>query len=393
MSGITPEGFDRPTQQDLLKLTADDLHTDLDPNLDTSTTAPHGQHNNVTSRQAALAWEVLEELHDGRDPDKAEDEALIALCKLTGTVPRAATFTEADCSCDLDAGTELVTEDALASVAGLPDVLFTPKETFIAPGNGTFVVRFRALVAGPTFVAAGQLSVIQTTITGWNSITNLDDAIPGALADGANGDWSGLRARREAELAKAGSTTARAIRADLLALEDEDGALNVRQVLVLENDKDDAVNGIPAHSIECIVYDAPTLDNDLIGEQILESKAAGIKAHGQIASGVTDDSGNAIKFSRPTPKDIYLIYDLTTDPATYAGDTDFKAKVVEALTAVHTVSDDVLRWTCEQAAKLPGVLNVVSLKLGFAPTPTLSADLPIADREIASFSTTRVDRI
>jgi hypothetical protein len=88
-----------------------------------------------------------------------------------------------------------------------------------------------------------------------------------------------------------------------------------------------------------------------------------------------------------------LIYDLTTDPATYAGDTDFKAKVVEALTAVHTVSDDVLRWTCEQAAKLPGVLNVVSLKLGFAPTPTLSADLPIADREIASFSTTRVDRI
>jgi hypothetical protein len=82
---------------------------------------------------------------------------------------------------------------------------------------------------------------------GWNNITNPLDAKRGRAAD----TNETLRARREAELAAAGSGSVDGIRADLLRLEDEDGARVIDSCRVFDNDTD-AFNadGLPPHSVE-----------------------------------------------------------------------------------------------------------------------------------------------
>ncbi len=387
--GITPEGFRLKTQQDILDEIETDERAEIDPAIDTSPVSPEGQLNGVFSRQAALGWEELQRANDGLDPDKAEDDQLISLCKLTGTTPRGASFSEDDCTVNVDAGFMFISGTHFASVVGKPDVLFTPKVSDTVPRvGGAQTVRFRAQTAGPVIANAGTLTVIASPVVGWNTITNPLDATPGQAAD----DSDSLRARREQELAAAGSSTVQAIRADVLEIEDATGAKNVIACLPIENDTDAPVEGVPAHSVECIVYDSPTISNDLIAQALFEVKAAGIHYHGALTGTATDPDDGAqytIKFSRPTSKNVYVTFDLTTGPG-YIGDAAFKSAVVTALREAHSIGADVLHWTCQRVANLTGVLNVVSAKLGFSPSPTLSADLTITPREIAAFDTTRI---
>jgi hypothetical protein len=49
----------------------------------------------------------------------------------------------------------------------------------------------------------------------------------------------------------------------------------------------------------------------------------------------------------------------------------------------------VTAWNAQLAASQEGVDNA-SVKLGFAPSPTLEDDLPITEREIADFDASRI---
>lgn len=391
--GVTPDGFVAPTLRELVQEIADDQHAEIDPNLDTSTTSPDGQRNAITSRQLVLAWEAEADIYEALDPDKAEDDQMVNVCKLTGTVPRAAGYSLVKCDVTADMGTVLTPGVALAAVEGKPDVLFTPAAEFTAPSTGTHTgVKWKAVTAGPVQAFAGTLTVINTAIPGWNAITNPLDATEGSAAD----TTETLRVRREAELARAGSSTVRAIEADLLELADEDGNKNIQTCQVLENVTDflDA-NGLLPHSIEPIIYDSPAFDNDLIAQAIFDQvEVAGIRTLGNQSGTAVDEQGTeyTIAFSRPSEQAVYLIYDLTTN-SQYPGDTVFKETVASALRALHAPGISVLRAIAEREAwKVSGITNVVSVKLGFAPAPTLSADLAITPRQVATFDTTRISR-
>jgi len=391
--GITPAGFTLKTLRDILAEVEADQRAEIDPSIDTTPVSPTGQHNGVFARQASSAWETLLKAYDGLDPDKAEDDQLIALCKLTGTVPHGATFSEVTCDCGLNAGTLLETDIAFAHVTGKPDVRFTPKVDFLTPSDGTHAIVFRSENPGPVVANATTLSVIASPMVGWNSISNPLDAKPGALADGSNGDWSGLRTRREAELAAAGAGTPRAIRADILQIEDSNGNRNVQNVLVLNNATDTIdSDGVPPHAIEAIVYDAPTIANDLISQTIFDGLPAGTQAIGQLSGTATDDEGNpfVVFFSRPTGRNVYVTIQLVKGP-TYPGDAAFKESLAKALTAAFSVQDDVLVSTIIVAARVvTGVLDVVAVTLGFSPSPVGTSNLAIGKREIAAFDTSRI---
>jgi len=386
--GLVPEGFVLKTLRDILSEVEQDQKSNIDPGIDVSPQAPTGQHNGVYSRQLALVWELMQLLNDGRDPDKAEGDQLISLCKLTGTVPQGATYTEVDADCELASGTTLTAGSDYAAVESNPDVRFTPKEDFTADSDDTFSIRFRAENAGPIVVNANKLTVIATPVSGWDSVNNPLDATTGQAADSD----TELRGRRVAELAAAGSSTARAIRADVLQIEDEDGNRNVQQALVLENDTNytDA-NGLPPHSFEVVVYDSPEVDDDLIAQVVFDSKAAGIRPRGSESGTALDDEGveYTVPFSRADQIEIYVTYTLVTN-AQYVGDAVFKETVATELNALHDVADDVLVWACQRAAALTGVVNVTDVKIGFSASPTESDDLTIADREIARFDSTRI---
>ena len=389
--GVVPEGWRAKTLRDILSEIEADQKALIDVRIDVSPQSPDGQRNGITARQLALVWEALGLIYEALDPDKAEDDLLIAICKLTGTVPHGATKSEVSCTVGADAGTVLEPGVTLAQVVGKPDVVFTPKEHFEAPSTGSHTVKFLAVTAGPVLANAGTLTVRLTSETGWNSITNPLDAKAGSPAD----TNETLRSRREAELAKAGSASVKGVRADILAIE-VDGVRQVQACNVLENVREivDPVTGLPPHSIEAIVYDSPTLDNDLIAQTIFESAAGGVRKFGALLGNAVDEQSKTypIPFSRPTEVPIWLEYDLETTSA-YAGDAAFKASIAATLNGRHGMGDDVLWWICMLASAFPGVTNVVSLKLGTAPSPTLPVDIPISDRQLARFDTTRITRI
>jgi hypothetical protein len=387
--GITPAGFVLKTLQDILTDLNTSMLADISAGLDVSPMAPDGQRNAIYSRQEAALWEILNTLYDALDPERAEDGLLISLCKLTGTVPQSATSTIVSCNCTLTIGTVLASDGTVAaSVSGKPDVLFFPLEDFTAPSTGVHAVKFRAEVPGPTQVNAGTLTVISTPVTGWTAVTNPLDGRRG-LATDTN---ETLRVRRAQDVAAPGSASVPGIRADLSQAEDADENLLLVSCNVNENDTDyyDA-NGLPPHSIECVVVAPVSTTPDQIAQAIFETKGGGPTSFGNTSGIATDEQGKTytIRYSTPVEKPVYLIFDLDTD-SNYGGDALFAAAVAATMTAQVAPGVDVLAWACQQAANQPGVTNLYSVKLGYAPAPTLSVDLAVSIREWATFDSTRV---
>src|SRR5690554_4177389 len=108
MFGVTPQGFVRPSIQQILDQIETDQKAEIDPEFDVSPEGPQGQINGIYARQLGIIWEAVETLHNAFDPDRAEDFQLTALAKLTGTFRRPATYSVVPCDVDADEGTELL---------------------------------------------------------------------------------------------------------------------------------------------------------------------------------------------------------------------------------------------------------------------------------------------
>jgi hypothetical protein len=375
--GVTPTGFNRPTQREIIALMEQDQLAEMDSDLDVSPDGTLGQLNGIYSRPIDKLWQELETIFHAFDPDAAEDLLLTFLAKLTGTERRAAASSETPCTIVADEGTIIEAGVNFASVAGKPDIRFTPKETFTAVGAGPYNnVIFRSEETGPVEAPAGFLTVIATPVSGWTSITNSGDATGGRVAD----EDPTVRLRREQQLTRAGSSTLDAIRADLLAIDE------IEHVEMFENVKDTSdSNGLPPHTYEAVIWDGspPAASDDAIAQVLWDSNH---RSFGSSSGTATDANGIAqpMRFTRSTAKQVYLIFDMDVDGAFV--DADFRAAVAEQANAIHNTGADVFATRLIALAwAQPGVTNVHSVKLGFAPTPTLSLDLTVAIREIARF--------
>ena len=213
--GVTPEGFIRPSVQEIKEEIERDELAGIDPTLDIATDPVVGQINGIFAQQLGKAWEALETAYDAFDPDKAEDDRLRSLSKLTGTEPQGATKTIVACTIGLDQGVTLEAGVHFANVIDKPDVRFTPKQNYTSPSDGLHEdILFECEQLGPIVVFANTLKVIATPVVGWDSINNPSAGTPGVNADG-NPE---LRERRERELAQRGSATKDAIEAAVSAV-------------------------------------------------------------------------------------------------------------------------------------------------------------------------------
>jgi uncharacterized phage protein gp47/JayE len=153
--------------------------------------------------------------------------------------------------------------------------------SYVGEGTAAVDVTFTALDSGPFAALTGQITSIESPVSGWLSVRNMNDALVGAYVE----TDASLRNRREAELAGRGNGPLPAIRADLLNV--GQGTANaVVDCVVFENVTDvvDAF-GIPAHSFEAVVLGG--LDAD-IRQTIFETKPAGIRPHGAVSGTVVD---------------------------------------------------------------------------------------------------------
>lgn len=235
--------------------------------------------------------------------------------------------------------------------------------------------------AGEIHAPAGSITVIESPISGWESFVNNLDVTPGNNIE-TDAD---LRIRRNKTLATAGATTVDAIRSRILEIDE------VEDARVFENDTDIAdIFGRPPHSIEAVVLGG---DNQEIIDTIWATKAAGIRAYGDI-SGTSLDSmarPHTVQFSRPSEIDVYVIVNLTVDSNfPVDGVAAVQAAIVEYAEENFGIGDDVItvQLFCP-VVDIEGILDCVIL-IGTAPAPGTDNNIAINDDEIAVFDTSRV---
>jgi uncharacterized phage protein gp47/JayE len=151
------------------------------------------------------------------------------------------------------------------------------------------------------------------------------------------------------------------------------------------------VEGLPGKSFEAIVLGGV---DQVIREQIWDSKPAGIEAHGAVIGTITDSQGivHTIKFSRPTSVPIWIDVTVTVDPLVFP--SDGAARIKQAIVDfgdAFALGQDVIRSQLFCPIQdVPGVLDVTLLELGTAPFPAGTVNLPMATRQLAAFDTSRI---
>lgn len=382
--GVTPEGFSRPSVQELIGLCEADERADISPTIDVAPDQIVGQLNGIFNNRLGVAWEALEAVHDGNDPDRAEDDQLISLSKITGTNAEGASKSFVVESVTLEVGTGLQAGVHFAHVQGKPAVRFTPKVDFTAPGPGspaTYLVTFEAENAGPVQVAANTLNVIATPIDGWTATNNGADATIGRNAD----DNEQLRLRREQGVQRSGSSTRDAVRADVLAVD------KVTSCQVFENYTDETdANGLPPKSFEVVLWDDAGADDDAVAQAIWGSKPGGIQPIGAETGTAVDKKGKpqVMRFSRATAVPIYLEFDLKKREG-YVGDTDYKLDVATSLNVEFGTGESVDFYDVLIATQGLGA-KVSAVRIGTAPSPTGDDEVPISNLQIARFDSSRI---
>lgn len=388
-AGLFDTGLVILTQPEILSIIEADQRANVSNEIDQSAATLVGNYNGIVSDSLAIVWELVRDVYNSQFPNLAAGYSLSQLVQLSRTKRNAATYSNVTCEVNVDAGTypagsliAITNGNAAARWYNAEDV------TNAGPGAADIEVVFRAEVTGPQAGPSGSL-VIAEPFTGWNSVTNAEDAEKGKPIE-SDAD---LRRRRELELAS-GSSTADAVRSAILRELSDEGVTSVR-VLLNDGDVTNA-DGVLPHSLEPIVLgpESPTAaDDERLADVIRLVKADGIRITGSTIVTRYDAQGNVINigFTRPDEVDIWVRLDLSVDAATYAGEDAVKAVI---LAYILNPGDDVSFF---KTACLPfgvaGVKDVITPGSGIGTSGFGSVDtapIAIGIREIARFDSSRI---
>lgn len=356
----------------------------IDESLDVSEESELGQIVGAFCDEVRQLAELFQAGFSAQDPAQGSGAGLTQVSSITGTVRAAATKSLVTCTVTLTAGT-YNPGDLIAHVAGDSAARFANRDTIVAPGGALAGQIFEAEETGPVRAPAGTLTVIAEPVSGWSAITNPLDAVLGALEES---DTS-LRIRRVQELYRRGSTSADAIRSDLLTVE------GVTSVQIDFNDTDATVGALTPHSVRAVVVGG---DDTEVATQLWESKAVGIATIGTTAVSILDGQGNTqvVNIQRPSTINVYLDITVLGDAAVWSSTSDLETAVENAIvdytdTNLGVGQDVVLsRIAAEVFRNVPGILDAFDLEVGTSPSPSSTANLPIASTEIADLDTSRI---
>jgi uncharacterized phage protein gp47/JayE len=382
--GVTDAGFVLKPQSAILDELAARQRAEIDPQWNTESDSLAGQYNGIIADAIAQNWEVLQATYHALSR-AADGAALDAIGALNSTARRAATKSLVTLTLNLVTGTT-VPAGSVVSETNNPAtrVVTLAAASYSGVGSANVAAAARAESAGAVTANPGTLSVIETPVAGWTSATNADP-LGGGLP--IETDYA-YRLRQLDELAAGGGGSVPGLRADLLKVD------GVTAALVLENETDVAVDGLPGHSLEAVVLGGA--DGD-VARAVFESKSAGIYTYGSAGPfTVTDDQGvdHAVRFSRPGSVVVYAALGLAT-VGDYAGIAAAAQTAVVAATIDPTdpgflgIGADVYAGRIVVSAlSVAGVLNArVGLSLSPITDPTLgSASLPITNRQLATLS-------
>ena len=378
--GLSETGFNRKRLADI----KDEIETELKniwgDNIDLTPQSNFGQLVGIFSERFALAWELSEGVYLSQYPSTATGVQLDNVVQLNGITRQNATKSTVALTISGTDGTT-IPAGSLVSVVNTENKFVTLSEVVIAGGSVSVIGE--AENAGAVQATAGTITVIETPIFGWQSVTNAGDAEVGQNME----TDAELRARRVASTMFLATNMVDSLFAQLSNI---DGVLDA---LVLDNKTDivDA-NGIPAHNFMAIVEGG---DNADIAQAIWNNTPQGVDSHGSTTEQITDAQGFSqdVNFTRPTIVPIYHRIDITTNIAEFPGTgvSDIKQAVTNYGEAQFKIGDDVVLSEFYGAINtIPGILSI-DLRIGLAASPTGTSNLPITITELSDYDTTQVE--
>lgn len=319
---ITAAGLTTKTLQEIideiLNGTADyaGFYSIYGPNINVGANSPDGQMVGIFAQAAIDVEELCAQIYASFDPDQAIGVVLDSRCAINGVTRKGPTYTVVPVS---------VTVSQALTLAGLdsdPTNPFTVSDsvgnrfqlvtTYAFGGAGTQSLQFQAATIGPVLTSVNTITAIVTVTLG---VTSVNNPSPATVTGQAEESDAALRIRRAQSVANPSRGFLQGLIGALLATH------NVTQAIVLENVTNSTDgNGIPGHSIWCIVLGG--LDAD-VASAIYLKRNAGCGMKGSVTVNITqvDSTVFAVKFDRPIAEPLWIRFTATavtgTVDATY----------------------------------------------------------------------------
>lgn len=400
--GSTDHGFVPRQLADIQKAINEDMAEIVDPRTgekpfqnatdDTilqQTVAEFSEADMATENAAAIAFAM-------RDPLTATGAGLSALVQLNAIMrkPGAASIIPVTCKADPSTVIEL---GALVSTPNA-EYSFAIDETIVIPQTGTAVTTATCTVFGPVNPDPGTVVVIQTPISGWDSVTN------GTTISVGTEEETDLELRRRQQQST-NATSYRQIEAIRAAVLNIAGVTFCRayQNSTLQTDE----RGIPGKTLACVVVGG---DSRSIAEAILYRVPLGIGYYGNVSETFYDDQNmaEAVQFSRPAERaiSIRITLEVVVDEKIQIFPSNgvelIKAAILDFAINGHSLCDplgnvgfppgqDIIRSYLYTPINSVGGAKVVKLELAMDGGAFAEQDLVIPWNEIGIFSADRIE--
>jgi len=226
---------------------------------------------------------------------------------------------------------------------------------------------------GAIAVTKNTLTIITTSISGWDSVYNPTEGVEGEDEESDEG----LRERFFISRNATSQNTIDAIYSNLLALD------GVASVLVIENDTDDiSPSGQDPHSINAIVRGGSSTS---IANILWDNKTGGVSLVGDTEVVITDIQGGlqTIKFDRPINVPIYISMTITADDSFEDdGQQQIKDAIKDYFDSSYGVGDDIVYSRLYTPINSVSGFQVDTLALGESASPTGMVNVVIDVGEI-----------
>lgn len=379
MTALTSQGFSRSRLDERLAALQTAVQAIFGTDIDLSADSMDGQTLGIFAESVSNLDQLAEDVYHSFNPQSATGVALSRLVQLNGIRRIEGTYSTVTLRCVGQQGTIIPAGSLVKSTA--TNATFQTLADATIDGTGQVDVAAQASVKGATLAPTGTLTKIDTPIYGWQTVTNLADAVPGRDEE----TDEELRLRRRASTSTPAQSIVDGVYGSLSNIPD------VIQALVLENPLDTVDgNGLPPHSLYCVVNGGTVQD---ILDTIWLKKSAGSTLVGTTSGTVTDSMGNphTVKFSRPGPVNVYVVVNLHMK----AGwPTDGVARIQAALVAWalanQSIGEEVIQSRLyDPVNSIPGH-SIDSLYIGTAPAPGGTANIAVPFDGLAVFDTARI---
>jgi uncharacterized phage protein gp47/JayE len=379
-SSITSEGFERSRLDDRLTILQQRVRDIFGPEINLSADTIDGQTVGIFAESYNNLEQELEDLYIQLSPQLATGAALSRVVQLNGIRRRAGSFSTCDVLC---VGQESTFIPAGSLIKCTPTGATFETTADVTIGlSGQATVSCKGVKLGALIAPAGTLTKIDTPIYGWQTANNPSDAVVGQDEE----TDEQLRLRRRLSTSTPAQSMLDGIYGSLANLS---GVKNVR---VYENSLDviDLVNGLPPHSIYCVVEGGLIQD---VAKTIWLKKSVGPTLVGSVLGAVTDSQGNVqtMKFDRPIDSNIYI----TINVSRRAGWPSNGAQLIKDALVNWSLSEqqigaEVIESRLYDPVNTVRGHSITSFFIGASANPSSSNNIAIPFNGLARFDASRI---